>query len=247
MESHHAHPKTDIYAQTTPSRGERGLCIIYFQISSLSLAVSVALRIPLSPNNLWGARVFPQPETMISALLPHATAHLSSHSPLSPPCLSSLVSAPLHHSQVAAATSCNRGRLSWSFCLTPGWNGRCEFLNISLFGSDEGSIFHKGGNKFHEESLSHQRAVEQKKKSPCHQSILSVIESENTLMIDYYLYITLRLFQPVNLIIRLTCHFISLDHSLETLSELLKMRQCGARLSSCFQFHYRILECQFSW
>lgn len=99
--------------------------------------MSVAPRIPLSLNNLWGACVFLQPETMISALLPHTTAHLSSCSlsfPLHP---SSLAFALLRHGQVVSGTSYNHGRLSWSSSLMPDWNGRCEILNISFFRSDE--------------------------------------------------------------------------------------------------------------
>lgn len=125
---------------------------LFSNFISVFSCVSVALRIPLSLNNLWGACVFLQPETMISALLPHATAHLSSHSLSFPSCLSSLVFAPLHHSQVVSGTSCNRGKLSWSFSLMPAWNGRCEVLNISFFRRDEiENISLK--EKFHKESF----------------------------------------------------------------------------------------------
>lgn len=133
--SHHIHTHIDRHRHIRTA--EEILHYLFSNFISVFSCVSVAQRIPLSLNNLWGACVFLQPETMISALLPHATAHLSSRCLSFPPCLSSLVSAPLHHSQVVSGTSRNRGRLSWSFSLTPGWNGRCEVLNISFFRSDE--------------------------------------------------------------------------------------------------------------
>lgn len=180
---------------------------------------------------------------MISALLPHATAHLSSHSPLFPLCVCPPSSLRPYLSQVAAGTSRNRGRLSWSFSLTPGWNGRCEVLNISLFRSDEGTIFNwGGGNKFHEDSLI--RGLSKQITISSTHFVCDRVRKTHWWIQN----IPLGLFQPVNLIIRLMCHFISLDHSLEILFELLKaIQMCGARLSSCFQFHYRVYECQFSW
>lgn len=145
------HIGTKAHRHTHTAR-ERVFCIIYFQISSVFSCVSVALRIPLSFNNLWGACVFPQPETMISALLAHATTHLSSRSLSLPPCLSSLVFAALHHIQVVSGTSLNRARLSWSFSLTPGWNGRCEVLNISFY-QEWWKGTYSMGEKIYKESL----------------------------------------------------------------------------------------------
>lgn len=121
----------------TQKKRKRILHHLFSNFISVLSCVSVTPRIPLSLNNLWGARVFLQTETMISPLLPNATAHLSSDCLSFPPRLSSPVSAPLHHSQVVSGTSCNHGRLSWSFSLTPGWNGRSEVFNISFFRSDE--------------------------------------------------------------------------------------------------------------
>lgn len=99
---------------------KRSLHHLFSNFISVMSCVSVTLRIPLSLNNLWGACVFLQPETMISPQLPNATAHLSSCCPSFPPRLSPLLSAPLHHSQVVSGSSRNRGRLSWSFSLRPG-------------------------------------------------------------------------------------------------------------------------------
>lgn len=117
MHRHHTPTHTH-----THRGGESRMTLHYLFSNFISVfsCVSAALRILLSLNNLWGACVFLQPETVISALLPHAPAHLSLCSLSSPECLSPLVFSPLCLSQVVSGTSCNRTRLSWSFSLTPG-------------------------------------------------------------------------------------------------------------------------------
>ena len=105
----------------TQHERKRGFSIIYFQILLSDFScVSVALRIPLSLNNLRGACVYLQPATVISARLPRATAHLSLHSRSFPPCLSSFLFTPSpSQSALESGTGRNWGRLSWSLGLTP--------------------------------------------------------------------------------------------------------------------------------
>jgi hypothetical protein len=110
--------------------GEREFCIIYFEISSLSCAVClVASRIPLSLNKLRGASAFLQPGTMISAWVPHTTAHSSSPFRFTPPSPSAVISPPLHHGQVVSGNIRNGGTLSWSFHLNAQIKCRCGLGN----------------------------------------------------------------------------------------------------------------------
>lgn len=148
-------------SRPTKKKRKRSLHHLFSNFISVMSCVSVTLRIPLSLNNLWGACVFLQPETMISPLLPNATAHLSSCCLSFPPRLSPLLSAPLHHSQVVSGTSRNRGRLSWSFSLRPGSNGRSELLNISFRSNEMENIFTE--KKFYQDSFI--RVLQEKK---CH-------------------------------------------------------------------------------
>lgn len=134
---HHSEQLVRTQTQTL-SRGNKEI-LHYFSSNYISVfsCVSVALKIPLSLNNLRGACAFPQPWPMISALPPHGTAPISPRCLSFPPCLSPLVFAPLHHSRRVSGSNRDHGRLSWSLSGTPAWSGRCESSNISLFRGDE--------------------------------------------------------------------------------------------------------------